>query len=248
MAKKPDMRRPSTRKRDAPADQAPKQRSPAAIKAAADRAEPAAPVAPVAPAPSDQERIDKGPRYNPDDQSEQLDLQLETLTGDVRDVLMGQIVNMQVGWPFLTEQEQRRRLIQIEAIATTTVRRVMRLMLEDYEFPHLQVAIGEWKVRKPKDGPLIELRCSMPLSEPNGLKLLHHEGANAVLILADHKVFQGERKPFEVAPDQGELLDGHGDDEDGNGNGEDDGDEDDGGKDPAPPPKPAPPPAPAPVA
>lgn len=242
MKGKPGPRPGPLNRPEAPADQAPKQskaQDKAAVKEAADRAEKAA----------DQKRLDQSATFADEDAGPTLDLEIETLSGDVRDVLMAQIITMEVGWRFLTEAQQRQRLRQVEAQTTQVIRRVMRLVL-DYDFPSLNVALGDWKVRKPKEGPVIEMRLALPLNEKNGIKLLHHEGSTAVLVLADPKAFNGERKPFEVKPDQADMLDGDDDDKnDDDGKDDEDGEDDNGGKPkpPAPPPpqpKPAPPPQP----
>lgn len=193
MAKRSTLHKPFARKRNAPADHAPKMDEPARERADAEH----------------QDRLDRGWRFDPD-QGPPLDLRAETLTGDIRDVLMAQIEDMKVGWTLLPEQDQRRIVNEVEASANLLVRRVIQLMLE-FEFPWLRVSVGEWKVKKPKDGAVIEVRLSMPMSEPNGSKLLHHDNGQGILVLADHKAFVGERKPFPVQPDQSDMLPPEGD-------------------------------------
>ena len=133
------------------------------------------------------------------------DLEAETLTGDVRDALLMQLRDMKVGWTMLPEREQRDRIQAIEAVANTLVRQVISLTMS-FDFPSLGVQIGDWRMRHTKDGPMIEVRLSMAGIETNGVKLLQHGGTAAVLVLADHQAFAGERAPAAATPDQSDML------------------------------------------
>src|ERR1700735_4397399 len=75
------------------------------------------------------------------------DIAVETLSGDVRDVLLTHFRSIHVPWGHLNEEEQRDKIEALEKCAHDVVRRAVHL-LTTQAFPVLPVQIGKWVVDK----------------------------------------------------------------------------------------------------
>lgn len=134
------------------------------------------------------------------------DLSQDTLTGDVRDVLLTHIRAMETPWSKLSERQQREKIDAAAKAAETLVRGAVRIV-STAGFPHVVVSTGKFTV---KDGVKLEVIASS--SVDNITKLAEHGTGGAVLVLAEVSAFFGERKAAKPDPDQPDLpIDGEGD-------------------------------------
>lgn len=143
----------------------------------------------------------------------------ETLTGDVRDVLLTHVRSMETPWSKLPEWDQRDRIRAIEKCAEDLVRRSVHVIAHKGH-PHLVVSTGKWSV-----GELIDLKVGAASSVENITKLAEHGIGSAILVLIEPGEFFGQREEAKADPDQ-PVMDLGGDDAG------DAGDEDDGGAEP----------------
>ena len=148
-------------------------------------------------------------------------LQAETLTGDIRDLLLTHIRSMETPWSKLSERQQQAKIDAITNGAETLVRAAVRLVAHQ-GFPHLTVSTGKWAV---KDGIKLEVVSSAAVD--NITKLAEHGSGAAILVLAEASEFFGERQKAKAAKDQPDLpIDDETDvDSDDEVNGEDEGEE-----------------------
>ena len=151
----------------------------------------------ILPGADDGESIG-APEFNPE---------LETLRGDVRDVMLGRIRTAQKPWQQMTEAEQRDLASAIDMAAGDMVRRTVRL-LTSYEWPHAVVSLGEVKIKGEKG---IEAKVSCANIEHNRTVLGEHVGSYVTMLMVDSDTFMAERAPVQIDPDQPAMDMGYGD-------------------------------------
>ena len=140
------------------------------------------------------------------DASEQTEeLQIETLSGDLRDALLMRVRDMKRPWSLLTEQEQREMAEGLDMAARHLVRNAVRL-LNDFEWPHAVVKLHEIKIAGGDKG--IEAKISAANLECNRSVLGENVGTYCMLLMVDSDTFMAERGPAAVDPDQPELPGG----------------------------------------
>ncbi|TXN38968.1 hypothetical protein FV232_00995 [Methylobacterium sp. WL30] len=125
-------------------------------------------------------------------------LAAETLSGDVRDVLLTQVRGMQIPWSQLSEKDQQWRIEAIQKLAETVVRRAMTVVAHQ-GFTHLDVRIAT--KGKFGDGG-IELTANAPFTVDNMMRLAEHKGGSAILVLTEVGEFFGQRRAARAEPDQ----------------------------------------------
>lgn len=131
--------------------------------------------------------------------SENLDLQAETLSGDIRDVLLTHIRSMETPWSKLSEAQQADKIYACEKAGRDLVRRAVNLV-SDRGFAHLQVQLQDWTV---KDG--IKLKVGAAASVEAITKLAEHQSQSAVLVFASTSDFLNARTEVQADPDQPDL-------------------------------------------
>ena len=137
------------------------------------------------------------------EKSEIDDLKLETLSGDIRDVLLMTIRDLKRPWSMPTADEQRDVANRMEMASSHLVRKTVSLMV-DFEFPRAVVALGEVKIKGEKG---IEAKITCTNIEHNRTVLGEHVGAMVMMLMVDSEQFMADRQPVEIAPDQPELPD-----------------------------------------
>ncbi|MDD7973428.1 hypothetical protein [Roseinatronobacter alkalisoli] len=130
------------------------------------------------------------------------ELQIETLSGDLRDAMLMRIRNINRPWSLLTEQEQREMAEGLDMAARHLVRNAVRL-LNDYEWPHAVVKLHEIKIAGSDKG--IEAKVSASNIEHNRSVLGENVGDYCMLLMVDSDTFMAERAPAAIDPDQPEL-------------------------------------------
>lgn len=135
------------------------------------------------------------------EKSEIDDLKLETLSGDIRDVLLMTIRDLKRPWSMLTAEEQSDVANRMEMASKELVRKTVRLMT-DFEFPRAVVTMGEVKIKGEKG---IEAKITCTNIEHNRTVLGEHVGDMVLMLMVDADQFMAERQPVEITPDQPEL-------------------------------------------
>lgn len=132
------------------------------------------------------------PDFNPD---------LDTLMGDLRDVMLGRIRTQQKPWEKMTQDEQIDLANGLELAAKDIIRRTVRL-LNDYPWPHAAVLLGEVKIKGAKG---IEAKVTCDNIELNRTVLGDHIGQHVMILMVDSDRFMAHRAPVDIKPDQPEL-------------------------------------------
>jgi hypothetical protein len=128
-------------------------------------------------------------------------LAVETLAGDVRDVLLTHYRSQTIPWGHLGEDEQGDKIEAFDKCARDVVRRAVA-MLTTVKFPVLHVQIGKWTVDK-----AIEMKVTAGSTVGNINLLAEHGNSGAVLVLAEAADYMGERAPAKPDPNQRPLFD-----------------------------------------
>lgn len=132
------------------------------------------------------------PDFNPE---------LDTLMGDLRDVMLGRIRTTRKPWEQMSEDEQIDFANGIELAAKDIIRRIVRL-LNDFPWPHTAVELGEVKIGGTKG---IEAKITCANIEHNRTVLGEHVGQHIMVLMVDSDRFMAHRAPVEIKPDQPEL-------------------------------------------
>jgi hypothetical protein len=151
----------------------------------------------------------KGPTmyHQMDDDS----IKLDTLSGDIRDVLLGHFRNQPKSWPEMAADDQRMVANAFTAAANELVRKVVQVFTS-YEFPRAVVTLGEVKIKGEKG---IEAKIGCPNIEHYRSILGQHVGQNIMVLMVDSETFMNSRAPVKIEDDQPDLPlgDGEGDPE-----------------------------------
>ena len=127
------------------------------------------------------------------------DIALDTLAGDVRDVLLTRVRNMTIPWGHLNEQEQKDINYAMDACAKDLVRKTVALLTQA-KFPSILVSVGVVKIDKG-----VEVKLAVSETVENIVALAQHGKGSAVLVLAEASAYFGERGPAPVDKDQPPL-------------------------------------------
>ncbi len=146
-------------------------------------------IAPEAEAPAVE---NDAPDFNP---------QLDTLMGDLRDVMLGRIRTTQKPWEKMSEEEQIDLANGLEMAARDIIRRTVRL-LNDYPWPHAAVLLGEVKIKGAKG---IEAKVTCDNIELNRTVLGDHIGQHVMILMVDSDRFMAHRAPVDIQPNQPAL-------------------------------------------
>lgn len=131
---------------------------------------------------------------------------LATLTGDIRDMVLTHIRSMGDPWAKMGEAAQGEKIDAVERMAEDVVRRCTQLIARN-GFDHVPIIISDFVVK----GGEIKGKFEAMRTEAGMVALGDHQGRAALIILADHTAYFGERAPAEVDPDQPLMpLDGDG--------------------------------------
>lgn len=139
----------------------------------------------------------------PDEQEAVTELELDTLSGDLRDAMLTRFRDVNTAWSAMSEEKQRDFCNGIELAAKDLVRRTVRLLTK-YDFPKCVVDLGEVKIIG-GDKARIEAKITA-LNIPEYRDVLgEHVSSKVMLLCVDSDEFMGERGPAQVDPDQPEL-------------------------------------------
>lgn len=141
-----------------------------------------------------------------DDEPGLTNLQLETLSGDLRDAMLMQFRDVNCAWTAMSEDKQRDVANAMQLAAGELVRSAVRL-LSKHEFPRCIVQLGEIKIVG-GDKSRIEGKVIATNISENREVLGDHVNTMVELVCVDSSEFMGERAPAEIDPDQPELPTG----------------------------------------
>ncbi|MBM6396175.1 hypothetical protein JQC79_10480 [Ochrobactrum anthropi] len=129
--------------------------------------------------------------------AEAVSLAEETLTGDVRDVLLTHVRSMEDPWSKLSEQKQQDKIYAIERCAEDVVRRAVSIIAKR-GFDVLPIKVADFTVK----GGEIKGKFGALVSEQNVVSLSDHQGQSALIVLTDATDFFGERTEAKPDPDE----------------------------------------------
>lgn len=135
---------------------------------------------------------DGAPEFHPE---------IDTLMGDLRDVLLGRVRTMQKPWEKMTEAEQYDLANAMELTAKDIIRRTVRA-LNDVEWPKTVVELGEVKIGGSKG---IEAKITCSNIEHNRTVLGEHVGQQIMVLMVDSDRFMGQRGEPPIDKDQPDL-------------------------------------------
>lgn len=129
-------------------------------------------------------------------------LAVETLTGDLRDRILETLRFEQNKrpWHERSEAEQRDTAHRVESQARDLIGQAVEL-IASHGRTVIKAHIEKAEV---KDGIKAVLTCGR--SDKFRHQLLDAVGARVMIVIADPDVFDGEREPVEITPDQGALA------------------------------------------
>ena len=144
--------------------------------------------------------IEVVPSADPDSALD-LDLAAETLTGDLRDLILDTLRNEQDKRPWFerSEVQQREAASRIEQATHAWVRKAVELIAAGGRHT-IKATIEQVVV---KDG----IKAVLTMSKFDKLwhNLVDAQGSAVLIVVADSEEFEGERKPVEIRPDQPNL-------------------------------------------
>lgn len=128
-----------------------------------------------------------------------VEMQAETLSGDIRDQFLDVLRGLDEPWIKLSEHQQKRAISNIEKLSRDVVRGSVDIVAQT-GFVHMLVTTGEWTV---KDG--IKLKVNASGSVEDITKLAEHGGGSAILVFADAAAYFGARAEAKADKDQPDL-------------------------------------------
>lgn len=138
-----------------------------------------------------------------DDDAPDLDLAAETLTGDLRDLILDTLRHEQDkrAWHLRSEYEQRETVSRIERAAYEWARKAVELIAAGGRRT-IKATIEQVVI---KDG----IKAVLTMSKFDEMRhaLADSQGSAVLIVVADPAEFEGERAPVAIKPDQPGLLD-----------------------------------------
>lgn len=128
----------------------------------------------------------------------------ETLTGDIRDIILNDLKDRKTSlpWSMRKEAEQEEVIASVTRLAEGIVARAVKI-----------VAAGGRKTihaRLKKVTVQDDIQAVLELSKADQQRheLIDATGASVLVVVADSEIYEGEREPAFASPDQSSILDG----------------------------------------
>lgn len=137
--------------------------------------------------------IDDAPDFDPE---------LDTLMGDLRDVMLMRIRTLRKPWQQMSEAEQTDCANGVELGAKEIIRKTVR-MLTSYDWPHTVVSLGQVTIKGEKG---IEAKIECSNIQHNREVLGEHVGQMVMVMMVDSDTFMAARAPVQIDRDQPEML------------------------------------------
>lgn len=126
------------------------------------------------------------------------DLTVETLTGDIRDFLLGHLRDMQKPWAQMSERDQNDVIWAATNAASSMIFKAVNLIAA-HGFDKVHVQVGKFTV---KDG---QIKAEFTTNATDASLISIRHAGSAVLVLADPAVFEGQRDAAKADPDEPEM-------------------------------------------
>ncbi len=130
-----------------------------------------------------------------------LDLAADTLTGDIRDLVLDTLRHEQDKrpWHLRSEAQQRETVSRVEQAAHAWVRRAVELI----------AAGGRRTIRATIEQVVIKdgIKAVLTMSKFDELRhnLVDAQGSSVLVVVAEPEQFEGERDPVAIKPDQPDM-------------------------------------------
>lgn len=128
-----------------------------------------------------------------------VDLAAETLSGDLRDVMLTHIRSMETPWSKMSERQQQDKIYAISNAASDVVRRAVRMIAAD-QHDVLEVNVAKFTV-----ADKIKMDVVGNVTTPNIETLADNRGRAALLIFMSISDYMGERDEARAEPDQPDI-------------------------------------------
>jgi hypothetical protein len=140
-----------------------------------------------------------GKMNNEEQEVDAIELETETLSGDVRDAILNKFRNQQKPWQQMTEAEQSMFNNSIDSTARYLVTQAVKLVAAEGR-KTIAAVVDSITV---KDG--IKATVTLPKSDEQRHNLIDSQGQTVLIVVVDTEKFNGEKEPAPVDPDQPEL-------------------------------------------
>ena len=130
-----------------------------------------------------------------------VELALDTLTGDVRDALLTHIRSMENPWSKMSERAQQEKIDAVSNMGRSLVTRAAYIV-GARGFEHLGITIGKFTA---KDGTL-KAEFETAQTHLSLVALADMQGRRSLLVLVDPDEYDGEKEPAKPDKDQPELA------------------------------------------
>jgi hypothetical protein len=138
-----------------------------------------------------------------DMEQQTIDLNTDTLSGDVRSAIMDRVRALQVGWGMMSERDQRTFTQEIDDTVRHLVREAVALIAAD----GMPVIRAKCTGVNHKKGGAIEAKMELKGDDEQRHELFDAVDSHVTIVVADHERYIGEQKPEPIDPDQPGLLD-----------------------------------------
>lgn len=119
-----------------------------------------------------------------------IEIDTETLRGDIRDMVLSEFKHIDKPWTKMKEDDQQRLISRATDIADTLVRTAVDLIAAR-DLPALPITVGKIVV----DGSECKGAFECYADDDNLLRIRHLQGARAMFVLASPSAYQGEKAP-----------------------------------------------------
>jgi hypothetical protein len=134
---------------------------------------------------------------------QQIELNTDTLSGDVRSAIMDKIRAADKSWSELDERQQEDIVRQINQTAEYLVREAVALIAAN-GMPVIRAMCTGCNHKK---AGAIEAKVELSGSDEQRHELFDAVGSFVTIVVADHERYIGEQAPEPIDPDQPGLLD-----------------------------------------
>lgn len=125
-----------------------------------------------------------------------VDLASETLSGDLRDVMLTHIRSMETPWSKMSERQQQDKIYAVDKAAHDIVRGAVHMIAADQR-DVLEVSVAKFTV-----ADKIKMDVVGNVTSPNIETLADNRGRSALLIFVSPADYFGEREEAKADPDQ----------------------------------------------
>ena len=132
-----------------------------------------------------------------DRELEDHEINIDTMSGDVRDVMLQHFRNTRKPWAQMSAAEQNDVANAFDLASRQLVKAAVR-KLTGWEFPRAAVSLGEVKIK----GAAIEAKIIASNTSHEREVLGDNVGAQVLMLMVDSERFMAERAPVKIDPDQ----------------------------------------------